>query len=65
MIVLYGNHCPKCNILEKKLIQADMDFEYCTDTETMQAKGFDFLPVLEVDGRQMGYKEAIDWANKR
>lgn len=65
MIILYSTHCPKCTILEKKLNQANIEYEICDDTNIMIDKGFDFLPMLEVDGKIMGFKEAVDWINER
>lgn len=63
MVRLYTIDCPKCKILEKKLSQANIKYETCKDKATMLVRGFDFLPVLEVDGNMMGFKEAVDWIN--
>lgn len=65
MIVMYSTHCPKCLILEKKLNEAGVDYKICEDKNLMVNKGFDFLPVLEVDGQTMGFKEAVKWVNDR
>lgn len=65
MIILYTTHCPKCVILEKKLFEANLDYKICEDKNLMINKGFDFLPVLEVDGQTMGFKEAVKWVNDR
>lgn len=65
MIILYGNHCPKCNILEKKLRKSNIQFEYCDDKAFMYKRGFDFMPVLEVNGQVMNFSEAVKWVNER
>lgn len=65
MITLYSTHCPKCKILEKKLDNAKIKYEICDDRELMAEKGFDFMPVLEVDGQTMGFSEAVKWVNER
>lgn len=65
MIILYSTHCPKCKILEKKLDNAKIQYEICDDRELMAEKGFDFMPVLEVDGQTMGFSEAVKWVNER
>lgn len=65
MIILYGNHCPKCNVLEKKLLQSNIKFVYCDNMAYMQKRGFDFMPVLEVNGRVMNFAEAVKWLNER
>lgn len=63
-IILYTTHCPKCKMLEGKLREASISYMECTDTDTMRNKGFDWVPVLEVDGEYMGYKQALEWIDK-
>jgi deoxycytidylate deaminase len=65
MITLYSTHCPKCKILEKKLNDANIEYIVCDDREFMSQKGFDFMPVLEVDSQIMGFGEAVKWVNER
>lgn len=64
-IVLYSTHCPRCDVLEKKLKQKDIEFTINTDFDPLflKEKGFDFLPVLQVEDEFMDYKEAINWMN--
>lgn len=61
MITVYTVGCPKCVILEKRLLQANINYKVCEDRELMEKKGFDFMPVLEVDGKCMNFNEAINW----
>lgn len=65
MIILYTIDCPKCKILEKKLEQAGVKYEVCRDRETIVSKGFDLMPVLDVDGQVMNFSEAVKWVNER
>lgn len=65
MITLYTIDCPKCKILEKKLNQAEIKYEKCTDISIMQQKGLDFLPVLEINDKIMDFKKAVIWLNER
>ena len=65
MITLYTIDCPKCKILEKKLSQANIEYEVCKDREVIANKGFDLMPVLDVDGQIMGFGEAVKWVNER
>lgn len=65
MIIMYSTHCPKCLILEKKLNAAGIDYNICEDEALMKEKGFDFMPVLEVDGQIMNFGEAVKWVNER
>jgi glutaredoxin-related protein len=64
-IILYTTHCPKCEILKKKLTQKDIQFEEVTDMEVMMAKGFMAAPMLEVDGEVMDFAKANEWANQQ
>lgn len=65
MIVLYTIDCPKCKILEKKLKEAGVAYDRCTDVSVMEQKGLDFLPALEVNNEIIGFKKAITWVNER
>ena len=62
-VVLYSTHCPRCNVLEKKLQQKEIDYDEVNDTSIMEQKGYLSVPVLEVDGKSMDFKEAVDWIN--
>ena len=62
-VVLYSTHCPRCNVLEKKLRQKEVDYDEVNDTSIMEQKGYLSVPVLEVDGKSMDFKEAVDWIN--
>lgn len=65
MITLYTIDCGKCKILEKKLSNAGITYSICKDRAIMADKGFDFMPVLEVDGEYMNFAEAVKWVNER
>ena len=60
-VILYSTHCPKCKVLETKLKQKNVVYEEVNDITIMQEKGFDFMPVLEVDGVAYNFKEAVNW----
>ena len=62
-IVLFSTKCPKCCVLEKKLQQKNISYEEINDTDIMREKGYLTVPVLEVDGTSMNFKEANDWIN--
>ena len=62
-VVLFSTHCPRCNVFEKKLQQKDVDYDEVNDTSIMEQKGYLSVPVLEVDGKSMDFKEAVDWIN--
>jgi glutaredoxin len=60
-IVLYSTGCPKCKILEKKLGEKNMVYEKVTDTDVMIKRGFQSVPMLEVDGNTMEFGDAVRW----
>ena len=67
-VIMYSTHCPKCNILEKKLNEAKIKFVTIDEVDEVQkvatAHGFTTVPLLEADGQVMAFKEADDWINK-
>lgn len=65
MITLYTIDCPKCKILEKKLTQANIEYEVCKDRAVIASKGFDLMPVLDVGGQVMNFSEAVKWVNNQ
>lgn len=62
-VTLYSTHCPKCNVLEKKLKQKNISYEEVNDIEIMKDKGYLSVPILEVNGVSMDFKTASDWIN--
>ena len=65
MNILYTTHCPKCNVLEKKLESKNIEFEICEDIDLMLSKGIQQAPYLEVDNELMDFSKAIKWVNKK
>ena len=61
MITLYSTHCPRCEVLEKKLKTVGIDYQIETDINKMKEKGFTAAPMLEVDGRIMDFNKAVQW----
>ena len=64
-ITLFSTHCPKCNVLEKKLQQKNISYEEVNDVKKKKKKGYLSVPVLEVDGTSMDFKTANDWINSQ
>lgn len=64
-VILYSTHCPKCNVLAKKLKDSNIDYVEVTDVEVMSDKGFMTVPMLEVDGIVMDFITANNWINER
>lgn len=62
-VVLYSTHCPKCNVLTKKLINSGIEYSEINDISIMQEKGYMTVPILEVDDKSMDFAEANNWIN--
>lgn len=62
-VILYSTHCPKCNVLTKKLNQKNISYEEINDIEIMKEKGYLTVPILEVDGVSMNFNAANEWIN--
>ena len=60
-IVLYTIHCPKCNVLEKKLSAAGIKFQISEDIEEMYKRGYKTAPMLDVNGTSYDFGQAIKW----
>ena len=65
MVILYSTGCPRCNVLTQKLNSKNIEYTVVNDVEVMENKGIETVPVLEVDGQMMQFKEATDWVNGR
>ncbi len=66
MITIYTTAtCPKCKILKKKMDDKGIAYEEFTDENEMQRMGILSVPVLEVDGEQMDFPQAVKYVNER
>ena len=64
-VILYSTGCPKCNILKKKLADANMEYSVVEDVDVMLSKGLKDVPWLEVDGNLMNFVDSSKWINER
>lgn len=64
MVRLFSTGCPKCIVLTKKLDSAGITYEVFDDVDKMIEMGMTTVPMLEVDGKIMNFKEAVDWIKK-
>lgn len=64
-VTLFSTKCPKCNVLEIKLKQKNIDFLENNDVELMIQKGFTMAPILEVDGVAYNFREAVEWIGEQ
>lgn len=62
-MTLYSTGCPQCIGLKAMLDAKGYDYEVCGDVQTMLAMGISAVPMLEVNGTLMSFKEAVQWIN--
>lgn len=61
-VILYTIHCPMCNVLEKKLKLAGIEYKIVDDVDEMTKMGLKQSPMLQVNcGPLMNFKEADLW----
>lgn len=62
MIYIYTIGCPACNVLIKKIVQADLTATLIQNEEEFNRLGIDTFPMMRIDnGPLMTYSEARDW----
>lgn len=62
LITLYTTeHCPVCNMVKHTLTQKGVEFNIVNDIAVMSMMGLKSAPMLEVDGKIMNAKDAINW----
>lgn len=65
MIILFSTGCPRCKVLESKLDEKGITYSVVDNVDKMLSMGMTTMPVLEVDGVRMNFKEAINWVNSK
>lgn len=66
-VKLYSTHCPRCNVLAKKLEQSGIEFELIDnfDISILTDRGFYSVPVLVVDDKPMEFTKANEWIKEQ
>lgn len=64
-VTLYSNGCPKCRVIESKLIAKNIQFEKSQDFSKLMEEGKQSLPFLEVDGELFDFVKANQWVNNK
>lgn len=64
-IIFHSSHCPRCLILEKKLKEKGIQYEENNDVQVMIKKGLEMAPALEIEGKLLNYKEAVNWIKEQ
>lgn len=64
MVKVYSIGCPACNVLAKKLINADVPFQVIYDENIHNQLNITIFPMMQIDdGPLMSLGEARDWIN--
>lgn len=61
--VFYSTGCPRCVILKRKLDEKEIQYTLEESVDKMLSLGMTSVPVLQVDGKYMGFSEAVKWVN--
>ena len=64
-VILYSTGCPKCKVLKAKLDSKEISYDIISDTSVMINKGIETVPVLEVNGEMMNFKESMKWVKDK
>ena len=64
-IILYSTGCPRCDVLKKKLDAKMVAYMENNSVEDMTRLGITMVPVLEVNGVKMDFKESVNWINQK
>ena len=63
-LILYTTHCPKCEILERKLKEKGVAYQICDDADMMRGLGISSVPALEFPDRTIiDYFAAVKYVN--
>ena len=59
-VILYSTKiCPRCKILERKLIEKGVKFEKCDDMTELEKRKMYSVPVLRIGDKFLNYAEAF------
>lgn len=61
-IIYFGNGCPKCEILKKKLEEKNINYNVGELKEIIDA-GFKAVPVLKIGKDYLDFGKAVNWVN--
>lgn len=64
MITLFSTNCPKCKILETKLIQKNIPYDMNYNINEIIDKGFMSVPVLKIGDNYLDFAAAVKWVNQ-
>jgi glutaredoxin len=63
MIKMLTTHCPRCDVLKKKLDAKNIQYEEITDEKVIESYGVDFVPALVIGEEILDFNAAVIWVN--
>lgn len=60
-VVLYSNHCAKCDILKEMLDNKNIKYIIEDNIEKLKELNFTRMPMLKMDDRILNFKEAFNY----
>jgi len=63
-LVLYSTGCPKCEVLKRKLAEKGLQYAECSSVDEMKGLEIMQVPMLDIDGALVDFRQAVDWINK-
>ena len=64
-IIFHSTKCSKCKVLETKMKNKNINYEENNDIDLMISKGILSAPCLEIDGKILDFKNAVEWVNNQ
>ena len=65
MITLYTTNCPKCKVLESKLMDKKIPYVINENIDNMLELGIRTAPVLEIEDKLLEFADAVKWVNEQ
>jgi len=62
-MIVYTTGCPKCRILEKKMMLKKLHYTVSSDIDVLVKENILTVPVLYVNGRYLKFEDAIQYIN--
>lgn len=60
-VILYSNHCVKCDILKEILDNKNIKYFVEDNIEKLKELNFTHMPMLKVDDKILNFKEAFSY----
>ena len=65
MITLHTTNCPKCKVLESKLMDKCIPYIINDNVDSMLELGIRTAPVIEIEGEFLEFADAVKWVNEQ